>query len=213
MLGAKLLHHNTDCNMSSTEEAIDLTQDDDNNKVVTEINHVAESKNKTFNCNLMGDPKAQQRARNRRGQGFYNPSKVVLFQYKMKMEAELRELMGKELEPNFVLFPKDTPVEVTIDLHMRRPNYHFQKGKQRCYSSLKKFARNLFWKPTGSDVDNMAKLVLDAMNKVVYYDDRQVVSLKVTKHYSNHLGCSGYTHVEAKELIGYNSMFMDGAQF
>ena len=198
--------------MSSTEEAIDLTQDDDD-RIATEINHVAETKKKTFNCNLIGDPKAQQRARNRRGQGLYNPSKMVMVKCKIKMEAELRALMGKELEPNFVLFPKDTPVEVTIDLHMRRPNHHFQKGKKRCYSTLKKFARNLFWKPTGSDIDNMAKLVLDAMNKVVHFDDGQVVSLKVRKHYSNHLACSGCTHVEAKELIGHNSMFMDGSQF
>jgi len=35
------------------------------------------------------------------------------------------------------------------------------------------------------DCDNMAKLVLDALNGVAYEDDKQVVSLSVTKFYDN----------------------------
>ena len=167
---------------------------------------------KAFYCNLRGDPKAQQRARNRRGQGFYNPSKKILADYRDKIYTQLCEDRAEEhLDSDYVLFPKHIPVEVSIDFHMRRPNDHFQKGKLRCHSSLKKFAKNLFWKPTGSDIDNMAKLVLDAMHQIVYFDDRQVVSLKLTKHYSNNLDCEGYTHVEAKHKVGYNSLFFDQA--
>lgn len=32
------------------------------------------------------------------------------------------------------------------------------------------------------DIDNVAKIVLDALNDVAYIDDAQVISLKVTKH-------------------------------
>lgn len=33
------------------------------------------------------------------------------------------------------------------------------------------------------DCDNIAKAILDALNKIAYADDKQVVSLKVEKHY------------------------------
>jgi Holliday junction resolvase RusA-like endonuclease len=36
---------------------------------------------------------------------------------------------------------------------------------------------------TGQDVDNFAKAVMDAMNEIVYRDDRQITSLTVTKSY------------------------------
>lgn len=39
-------------------------------------------------------------------------------------------------------------------------------------------------RPTGKpDIDNLAKLVLDALNGVFYLDDKQVVTLQVTKTY------------------------------
>ena len=38
--------------------------------------------------------------------------------------------------------------------------------------------------PSRPDVDNIAKTVLDGMNKVVYEDDAQVTFLKVTKKYA-----------------------------
>jgi len=34
------------------------------------------------------------------------------------------------------------------------------------------------------DVDNIAKAILDSMNKVLFHDDTQVISLKVTKEYT-----------------------------
>ena len=34
-----------------------------------------------------------------------------------------------------------------------------------------------------SDCDNIAKIILDGLNKIAYLDDRQVVSLKVKKYY------------------------------
>lgn len=34
------------------------------------------------------------------------------------------------------------------------------------------------WRPIGADVDNVAKLVLDALNEVAYLDDRQIVNLQ-----------------------------------
>lgn len=46
-----------------------------------------------------------------------------------------------------------------------------------------------------TDVDNLAKFVLDSLNGVVYEDDRQVSSLHVTKFLDNHDECLGSTEV------------------
>ena len=43
------------------------------------------------------------------------------------------------------------------------------------------FDQNLY-KP---DLDNIAKIVLDSLNGLAYKDDRQVVSLKIEKHYAD----------------------------
>ncbi len=42
------------------------------------------------------------------------------------------------------------------------------------------------WKTTAPDADNLAKLVKDAMNKIVYHDDAQIVWLTVQKVYGLH---------------------------
>lgn len=41
---------------------------------------------------------------------------------------------------------------------------------------------------TKPDLDNLAKGVLDAMNGIIYVDDKQVVSLECTKRYSTYAG-------------------------
>lgn len=41
-------------------------------------------------------------------------------------------------------------------------------------------------RPTGRpDTDNIAKVICDGLNKIAYYDDAQVVELKVVKYYSD----------------------------
>lgn len=45
-------------------------------------------------------------------------------------------------------------------------------------------------------MDNLAKFVLDSMNKLVYEDDKQVVKLVVCKLFDSEHGCNGRTVVE-----------------
>ena len=45
-----------------------------------------------------------------------------------------------------------------------------------------------------SDVDNIAKIVLDSLNNIAYKDDKQVTKLKVTKSYA----ATDYIEVEIK---------------
>lgn len=49
---------------------------------------------------------------------------------------------------------------------------------------------------TKPDCDNIIKVVLDALNGVAYYDDKQVISVSCNKYY----GESGCLKIELKEL-------------
>lgn len=62
------------------------------------------------------------------------------------------------------------------------------------WSKQKKEA--LYWKTSKPDLDNIVKLVKDALNKVAWLDDAQVVSLAAWKHYSTELG----VEVQIREL-------------
>ena len=46
------------------------------------------------------------------------------------------------------------------------------------------------------DIDNVIKAALDAMNDVVYDDDKQVFELVVSKRYTE--SCEGYIEVEVE---------------
>lgn len=41
------------------------------------------------------------------------------------------------------------------------------------------------WYPSRSDLDNYAKLVLDACNGILWYDDRQIICLNLMKSYAS----------------------------
>lgn len=49
---------------------------------------------------------------------------------------------------------------------------------------------------TKPDCDNVIKAVLDALNGVAYYDDKQVISVSCNKYY----GETGYLKITVKEL-------------
>lgn len=51
-------------------------------------------------------------------------------------------------------------------------------------------AADAFWRVSKPDVDNIAKLVADSLNEVVYQDDAQVSRLIVQKNYSDVAGVS-----------------------
>ena len=53
-----------------------------------------------------------------------------------------------------------------------------------------------FARPIRPDIDNLAKFVLDALNGLLYTDDRQVVKLLVYKLLDNQGECEGRTVVE-----------------
>jgi Holliday junction resolvase RusA-like endonuclease len=98
----------------------------------------------------------------------YTPEKTKTYEDEIRYMA--RAAMGASP-------PLETPVTVAIYIRVEIPK-SFSKQKR-------KDALENIVKPTKKpDLDNIAKCFLDAMNDIVYLDDKQVVSLHVTKVYA-----------------------------
>lgn len=115
---------------------------------------------------MYGDPKAQKR--HRTGRGFnYDPS-----------APDKADFLGI-VQHNAPTTPLDKPLSVQISYYFQRPKSHFGTGRNE--GKLKSSApENHIGKP---DLDNLAKFVLDALNKVYWRDDSVIVRLTVDKSY------------------------------
>jgi Holliday junction resolvase RusA-like endonuclease len=78
------------------------------------------------------------------------------------------------------LFSSDQPLIMSIVFRLKRPKSHF-RGNQPGPDRLKPNAPSSISSTIRVDVDNLAKFVLDALNQVLYEDDKQIMSLHVTK--------------------------------
>ena len=74
--------------------------------------------------------------------------------------------------------PTYDAVHVVIDAYYPVPASYSKKKRAACINGEVKPMS----KP---DIDNVVKALLDAMNKVVYVDDKQVVNVQATKHYTD----------------------------
>lgn len=81
---------------------------------------------------------------------------------------------------------KDIPVKVIIKAVFPIPKSYTKKRKQGIIEGLERPTK----KP---DIDNIEKIILDAMSGVVYYDDAQVCSTSVIKKYGKNT--TGYVSV------------------
>lgn len=79
-----------------------------------------------------------------------------------KAETEIKRLIGRDYS---II---DFPIGVAIELLIERP-----ASVKRVYPSVR------------PDADNMGKLVLDALNGLVYKDDAQICDLIIKKRYSD----------------------------
>ena len=124
-----------------------------------------------MNCyfEIMTEPQGKERPRfSGRGGKIYTPPKTVAFE--MKVISAFREQCGD------TYFEQGVPVKATICAGYKVPASASNKKKGDM--------TNGFIRPTKKpDTDNIAKAVLDALNGVAYYDDSQVVDLRVLKVY------------------------------
>ena len=112
-------------------------------------------------------------ARNRYYNGHVvNPAAKRILEFKRAVQSAM-ELAGVTSP----MFPADDVLSVTLVFRMPRPLADFA-GRNRLTGAL--VGNNVFAAALG-DVDNFSKLVLDALNEVLFVDDRQVVVLKAIK--------------------------------
>jgi Holliday junction resolvase RusA-like endonuclease len=120
---------------------------------------------------VYGEPVGKGRPRFAKRGNFvstYTPQKTKTYEDEIRIMA--RAAMGSSE-------PLVTPVTVAIYIRVGIPaSYSKQKRKDALAGTIK---------PTKKpDLDNIAKAFLDAMNEIVYLDDKQVVGLHVTKVYA-----------------------------
>ena len=142
---------------------------------------------------VRGNPRPLVRHRSARG-FVYNPSSgnQKLFQH---FVMEFLSTAGKEsnLRPAIPIFSSEVPLAMTVVFRMRRPNIHFV-GSKREPDRLRETAPDML-SSQKQDVDNLAKFVMDSMNGILYEDDKQVISLHVTKLVDNEMFSDGSIYV------------------
>lgn len=73
--------------------------------------------------------------------------------------------------------PLETALQVTIIAFFEIPKSVSKKKKEQMLN-------NEIYPTTKPDTDNIAKSILDSLNKIAYLDDKQVVDLRVRKQYA-----------------------------
>ena len=140
---------------------------------------------------ILGDPQGKARPRfARRGElvSTYTP------QATQKYEELIRYCALKVRQKNGITKPISADISLNIKAYFKIPKHYSKKRKERCLNGDERPSK----KP---DSDNIAKIILDGLNpkmKVdhvrhkavcvhegLYRDDKQVVSLKVDKYYSD----------------------------
>ena len=112
------------------------------------------------------------------------------------------QLEGRRPVP---LFNGRQRLVVSILFCMKRPKSHFRNSIPGI-GRLKNTAPTQL-APTRTDVDNLAKFVLDSLNELLYDDDRQIISLHVTKILDNDHVCMGSTEVCIQAITDDNDNY------
>ena len=118
---------------------------------------------------VFGEPQGKARAKFTRLGRPYTPKKTV------KYEKYIQEVF-MECYPRWDK-PLETDLKITLIALFEPAESYSKRKKVDCLEGLIRPHK----KP---DVDNIAKVVLDALNGLVYVDDKQVTDLRVRKRYA-----------------------------
>lgn len=119
-------------------------------------------------------------------QRVYTPKKTLWFEDTVQLQAKafLASLPRKLEEQGLLPFGEDKafalplfactiPLSVTVELYFPRTET----------LKARKLPQGLMWKVTKPDLDNLIKSLFDALNEVVWEDDRQIVETTIRKMY------------------------------
>lgn len=116
-----------------------------------------------------GKPQPKERPRVVHGRHVFTPATTTAYENRVKYEYARQYGVG-------LSFTKGIPLFVQIDVFFRIPD---------CVSKIRidKMLNDDILPTRRPDLDNVAKSILDALNGVAYYDDAQIVELRIRKHY------------------------------
>lgn len=133
---------------------------------------------------ILGEPMGKQRPRFSTYNGFvktHTPKETI--NYESMVVHEYRQKYDK------MVFDQNSQLIVTIYALFPITKQHYKFHKKTNTIDLDKVGQEMVKgniKPTKKpDCDNVAKIVLDALNGIAYPDDSQVVSLCVRKFYTD----------------------------
>ena len=121
-----------------------------------------------------GQPQRKQRPRFSRASGFvrtYTPTETVNYENWIKLcyKNQIGDMAFKD----------DDPLRVSIIAYYQVPKSWSKKKTEQALADEIKPANSI-------DVDNTAKVILDALNGIAYKDDHYITDLTVSKRYSDH---------------------------
>ena len=136
---------------------------------------------------VLGEPMGKQRPKFSNANGFvktYTPKETA--NYESLVRQAYLEQAQKE---NFTPFEPNKEIYAIIHAYFKIPKSHYKLRKKTGKVELDKKGQEMAQEkilPTKKpDCDNIAKICLDGLNGVAFYDDSQVVYLAVSKMYSD----------------------------
>jgi Holliday junction resolvase RusA-like endonuclease len=123
---------------------------------------------------VLGDPKAQGRPRAARIGKYVH---VYDDPQSRSAKSNLISAVYKKAPDK----PLDCPLQVDVNFYFQRPRSHYGSGKNA--SKLKASAPLLH--TSRPDIDNLKKLVMDAMTGIFWRDDALICISTTTKQYSD----------------------------
>jgi Holliday junction resolvase RusA-like endonuclease len=129
----------------------------------------------TIKLTVLGEPSAQPRHRH-----YTMGSGVQMHVQTYDPATQAKQTFASILQQDAPKTPIDEPIMLEMNFYMRRPKSHYGTGKN--ISKIKPNAPE--WCATKPDVDNLAKFVQDALNKIFYRDDSLICQITCRKLYS-----------------------------
>lgn len=159
---------------------------------------------KSFKCRIDGIPRPQARAfATTKGKGpkvrLWNPSKQQTDSFESCFKQALQSAQAENL------FQKEGhPVKLSVKFYFSRPKKHYSYDG----SDLKLSKNAPFYVPKKPDLDNLLKLVMDAIQGVCYANDCNVVHIDSAKlwnpcqlYYKSSQLVEGYTLIKVMEIL------------
>ena len=125
-----------------------------------------------FLCRINGRPKGKGRPRFNKSGRAYTPKATREYEKAVREAAMKAAAALQWLKPD-----KEVPLEVSVTAYFPVPKSWRKADREAAYAGD-------LYPVSKPDIDNVEKLVLDALNGIAYHDDCRIVSVSGRKRYA-----------------------------